>query len=346
MPEAFQQYPDNISLEALLEHARRNERIARTLFEIETEIMRHRECATFVDCLVDRVRDRFALDQVWLVLTDIEANDDLMGLLTENGALSLILRAPTGDYLHLTRGSHRPVLVPDPGAYRRLIPKGWRDTIQSLAILPLVVDERLIGGLILGARDYGRYQPDMDAFFLEQLAVKASIGLDSVRAREQLKRLATRDALTGLRNRREMETVLQKELSRSRRYHMPLSLLFIDCDGFKQVNDDYGHECGDAYLCRLADFLQSQLREDDSVFRFAGDEFVIVLPNQTIRDAVYIGERLQEKVTEQPLQWEGATVPLAFSVGVSGNEQPGMTDSHSLLRHADQRLYEEKRTRR
>ena len=346
MPEAFQQYPDDISLEALLEHARRNERIARSLFEIETEIMRHRECATFVDCLVDRVRDRFALDQVWLVLTDIEANDDLMGLLTENGALSLILRAPTGDYLHLTRGSHRPVLVPDPGPYKRLIPTGWRDTIQSMAILPLVVEERLVGGLILGTRDPGRYQPDMDAFFLEQLAVKTSIGLDSVRAREQLKRLATRDSLTGLRNRREMETVLQKELSRSRRYHLPVSLLFIDCDGFKQVNDDYGHECGDAYLCRLADFLQSQLREDDSVFRFAGDEFVIVLPNQTIRDGVYIGERLQDNVTEHPLEWGDAVIPLAFSLGVAGNEQPGMTDSHSLLRNADQRLYEQKRGRR
>jgi len=346
MPEAFQQYPDDISLEALLEHARRNERIARTLFEIETEIMTHRECATFVDCLVDRVRERFALDEVWLVLTDIEANDGLMDLLTENGALSLIIRAATGEYLHLTRGSHKPVLVPDPRPYQRLIPKGWRETIHSMAILPLVVDERLIGGLMLGTRDPGRYQPDMDAFFLEQLAVKASIGLDSVRAREQLKRLATRDALTGLRNRREMETVLQKELSRSRRYHMPVSLLFIDCDGFKQVNDHYGHECGDAYLCFLADFLQRQVREDDSVFRFAGDEFVIVLPNQTIRDATYIGERLQEQVVSEPFHWGDAAIPVAFSLGVAGNEQPGMSDSHSLLRHADQRLYEQKRDRR
>ncbi|TDT43179.1 diguanylate cyclase (GGDEF)-like protein [Halospina denitrificans] len=345
MPEAFQQYPDHISLDALLEHARHNERIARTLFEIETEIMRLRDCATFVDCLVDRVRERFHLEEVWLVLTDIEANDNLLELLSENGALSLILRGETRDYLHLTQGSHKPVLVKDAQPYRRLIPSAWRETIKSMAILPLVMDDRLVGGLILGTSKAGRYQPDMDAFFLEQLAVKASIGLDSVHAREQLKRLATRDALTGLRNRREMETVLRKELSRSRRYHMPLSLLFIDCDGFKQVNDHYGHECGDAYLCLLADSLQHLLRADDSVFRFAGDEFVVVLPNQTVADATYIGERLQEHIEVQHLEWGNASIPVAFSLGAAGNEQPGMNDSRSLLRHAEQNLYEQKRRR-
>lgn len=345
MPEAFQQYHDDISLEELLEHARRNERIARTLFEIEAEIMRHRECATFVDCLVDRVRDRFQLEEVWMVLMDIEANDNLLELLSENGALSLILRADTADYLHLTQGSHKPVLVQDARPYRRLIPEAWRETIQSMAILPLVMDDRLVGGLILGTGRAGRYQPGMDAFFLEQLAVKASIGLDSVHAREQLKRLATRDALTGLRNRREMETVLQKELSRSRRYHMPLSLLFIDCDGFKQVNDQYGHECGDAYLCFLAEALQRLLRADDSVFRFAGDEFVVVLPNQTTADATFIGERLQEQISTEVFEWHGARIPVAFSLGVAGNEQPGLSDSRSLLRYADQRLYEQKRSR-
>lgn len=345
MPEAFQQYPDDISLDALLEHARRNERIARTLFGIETEIMRHRDCATFVDCLVDRVRDRFQLEEVWLVLMDIDANDSLLELLSENGALSLILRADTVDYLHLTQGSHKPVLVQDASSHRGLIPSGWRQTIQSMAILPLVMDDRLVGGLILGTSKAGRYRPDMDAFFLEQLAVKASIGLDSVHAREQLKRLATRDALTGLRNRREMETVLQKELSRSRRYHMPLSLLFIDCDGFKQVNDHYGDECGDAYLCLLADSLQRLLRADDSVFRFAGDEFVVVLPNQTLADATFIGERLQEHIEAQPLEWGEARIPVAFSLGVAGNEQIGVSDSQSLLRQANQGLYKQKRSR-
>ncbi len=345
MPEAFQHYPDDISLESLLEHARRNEQIARNLFEIERDLMGCRDCAAFVDRLVDRVRERFQLDEVWLVLTDVEANQPLRGMLEEDGALSLIVTAPAADYLHLTGGSHSPVLIPESRSYQRLIPVGWRDSIRSIAVLPLVVEDRLAGGLILGTRTVGRYSQEMDAFFLEQLAVKASMGLDSALAREQLRRLATRDALTGLRNRREMETVLQKELSRSRRYHLPLSLLFIDCDGFKQVNDEHGHECGDAYLCHLGESLRRLLREDDSVFRFAGDEFVVVLPNQSVQAATHIGARLQECLADEPLHWEGHRIPLAFSVGVAGNDQPGMDDSRALLRHADQRLYEQKRER-
>lgn len=345
MPDAFHQYPDDISLESLLEHARRNEQIARNLFEIERELMGCRDCAAFVDRLVDRVRERFRLDEVWLVLTDVEANQPLQTMLDEDGALSLLVTAPAAGYLQLTGSGHSPVLIPDTRGYQRLIPAGWRDTIRSMAVLPLVVEDRLAGGLMLGTRTTGRYSQDMDAFFLEQLAVKASMGLDSALAREQLRRLATRDALTGLRNRREMETVLQEELSRSRRYHLPLSLLFIDCDGFKQVNDQYGHECGDAYLCHLGEALRRLLRADDSVFRFAGDEFVVVLPNQSVQAATHIGARLQEALTAEPLEWEGHRIPIAFSVGVAGNEQPGMEDSRALLRHADQRLYEQKRER-
>lgn len=345
MPEAFQHYPDDISLESLLEHARRNERIARNLFDIERDIMGCQDCAAFVDRLVDRVRERFELDEVWLVLTDLEANQPLRSMLAEDGALSLMVTAPTADYLHLTDGSRAPLLIPDTRGYQHLVPVSWRAEIRSMAILPLVVEDRLAGGLVLGTRTTGRYSPDMDAFFLEQLAVKASTGLDSALAREQLRRLATRDALTGLRNRREMETMLQKELSRSRRYQMPLSLMFIDCDNFKRINDDFGHECGDAYLCHLGECLRRQVREDDSVFRFAGDEFVVVLPNQSVQAATHIGARLQERAAGEPLQWDGHRIPLSFSVGVAGNEQPGLEDSRTLLRYADQRLYEQKRER-
>jgi diguanylate cyclase (GGDEF)-like protein len=345
MPEAFQHYPDDISLESLLEHARRNERIARNLFEIEREIMGCRDCAAFLDRLVDRVRDRFDLDEVWLVLTDVEANQPLWEMLSEDGALSLRVNAPAADFLRLTGSSQKPILIPDTRSCQYLIPPAWQSSIQSMAILPLLVEERLAGGLVLGTRTAGRYSRDMGAFFLEQLAVKASLGLDSAFAREQLRRLATRDALTGLRNRREMETVLQKELSRSRRYQMPLSLLFIDCDGFKRINDGHGHECGDAYLCHLGECLRRQLREDDSVFRFAGDEFVVVLPNQSVQAATHIATRLQQGLADEPLEWAGHSIPLAFSVGVAGNEQPGLDDSRALLRHADQRLYEQKRER-
>ena len=345
MAEASRQFQDNLSVEELLKQARRNERIARALFDIEAEVMKHRECGGFVDCLVDRVRERFALDDVWLVLTDIELNDRIHEVLIEQGTLSLIVRAPTVDFMRLTGSTRTPFLISEPAHYRQLIPVDWHDRLGSMAVLPLLMDDRVVGALVLGAKDASRYHPDMESFFLEQLAVKASLGLDSTWTREQLSRLATRDALTGLRNRREMEAILEKELSRSRRYGQPVSLLFIDCDDFKAINDTHGHDCGDAYLCFLASELQRLLREDDIVFRFAGDEFVVVLPNQSLDDARGIGERLRGHMTEQAMPWGEHRIPVSFSLGMAGNEEPGMNDFRNLLRFADQRLYEEKRQR-
>jgi len=337
---------EDISLDELLAHARRNERIARALFEIEVEVMNLNDCASFVDCLVDRVRERFNLEEAWVVFTDIEVNTQIRNVLTRGGALTVVMTEPTVDYMRLTGNARTPLLIDSPQRYSRLVPAEWRSWIGSMAVLPLLLEGRVIGSLVLGSADPARYHPDMESFFLHQLAVKASIGLSGVWAREQLRELATRDPLTGLRNRRDLDAVLHQELSRARRYAKPLTLLFIDCDDFKQVNDDHGHECGDAYLCFLARELQTLLRDDDLVFRFAGDEFVILLPNQTENEAELVGERLTEHFARTPLQFQGKTLSVSFSRGIASNEQPGLSDARSMLRLADQRLYEKKRSRK
>jgi uncharacterized protein YigA (DUF484 family) len=235
--------PDpSIDLQELIEHARRSERIARALFDIEVEVMNLSDSTSFLDRLADLVRTRFGLDQVWLVLTDIGTNHQLCTTLSQRGATVAVHRVPTVDFIRLVGNTRMPALIDQPRRYTQLIPADIRANIGSLAVLPLIMDDRVIGGLMLGSHDAGRYQPGMEAFFLEQLAVKASIGLTSVWAREQLRRLATRDPLTGLRNRRDLDDTISQELSRSRRYGLPLSILFIDCDDFKKVNDTHGHD--------------------------------------------------------------------------------------------------------
>ncbi|MFE8073233.1 DUF484 family protein [Marinobacteraceae bacterium S3BR75-40.1] len=335
-----------IDLQELIEHARRSERIARTLFEIEVEVMNLSDSATFLDRLTDLVRTRFKLDDVWLVLTDIESNERLRGNLAEHGALVTTLRVPTVDFMRLVRNSRLPILIDQPQRYRQLIPTDMRKSVGSMAVLPLIMEDRVVGGLILGTGDEKRYQPGMEAFFLEQLAVKVSIGLTSVWAREQLKQLATRDPLTGLRNRRDMDDAMVQELSRARRYGQPLSILFIDCDDFKQVNDSHGHDCGDAYLCFIAQQCQALLREDDSVFRFAGDEFVILLPNQPLSAARNIAQRLVDHFEEETFQWREHALKARFSWGAASSEETGLMAADMLLRTADQRLYQEKRERK
>lgn len=335
-----------LNISELIEHARRNERIARVLFEIEIEVMNLADCASFLDRLTDRVRERFGLDEVWFVLSNIESNGRLVSTLKEQGVLNTVLTVQTVDLLRLTGSSREPVLVSDLGHFRQLIPADCRDRLGSIAILPLVMEDRVVGALVLGTTDPRRYQPGMEYFFLHQLAVKASIGLASVWAREQLRELATRDALTGLRNRRDLDTALPQELSRARRYGMPLSLLFIDCDNFKQVNDDYGHDCGDAYLRFMAGEFTELLREDDSVFRFGGDEFVVVLPNQNHAAAEAIAERLEHHFTQALFNWGPAELAIGFSYGVSSTGVANWAEASEMLRDADQKLYALKRERK
>jgi diguanylate cyclase (GGDEF)-like protein len=336
----------SIDLQELIDHARRSERIARTLFEIEVEVMNLSDSTSFLDKLTDLVRKRFVLDWVWLVLTDIENNERLSAALSEQGALVMTHRIPTVDFMRLVGNTRIPALISKPQRVRQLIPTDIRQNIGSLAVLPLLMDDRVIGGMVLGSRDPARYQPGMEAFFLEQLAVKASIGLTSVWAREQLRRLATRDPLTGLRNRRDLDEAMSQELSRSHRYGLPLSILFIDCDDFKQVNDTYGHDCGDAYLCFVANQFQALLREGDSIFRFAGDEFVVLLPNQDLASACQIGLRFTTHFEEAGFGWQDKHLKASFSCGAASTEEAGLSSPDQLLRAADQRLYEDKHKRK
>lgn len=331
--------PPSLSLSELLEHARRNERIARTLFEIEVEVMNLNDCASFFDRLTDLVRQRFELDEVWLVLSNIESNGRLLETLRGQGALNTILTVRTVDLLRLTDSRREPLLVNNLAHFRQLIPAASRDRLGSMAILPLVMADRVVGALVLGTADPQRYQPAMEYFFLHQLAVKVSIGLTSVWAREQLRLLATRDALTGLRNRRDLDAALPQELSRARRYGIPLSLLFIDCDNFKQINDQHGHDCGDGYLRFIAEHFINLLREDDSTFRFAGDEFVIVLPNQDRQAAEAIAVRLAQHLATVPFKWGPAELAIRFSYGIACAEGGNWPDAREMLREADQKLY-------
>jgi diguanylate cyclase (GGDEF)-like protein len=125
-----------------------------------------------------------------------------------------------------------------------------------------------------------------------------------------------------------------------------LSILFIDCDDFKQVNDTYGHDCGDAYLCFVANQFQALLREGDSIFRFAGDEFVVLLPNQDLASACQIGLRFTTHFEEAGFGWQDKHLKASFSCGAASTEEAGLSSPDQLLRAADQRLYEDKHKRK
>ncbi len=157
-------------------------------------------------------------------------------------------------------------------------------------------------------------------------------------ARRRLDILATTDDLTGLHNRRHFMAVLEAEWDRAKRYNSTASLLLIDVDHFKRVNDTHGHLCGDELLRRIAAATQELLRQPDVLARFGGEEFMVFLPHTDTLGAVDVAERIRERIKTMPFEWQGSAVSVSASIGVAPMriEMPSID---FLLHEADTALY-------
>ncbi|GAA3948435.1 hypothetical protein GCM10022278_04530 [Allohahella marinimesophila] len=331
-------------LEALIAHARKNEDIARRMFNLEVAILNISSVQDFLELLHAHLREHFGIDEVWYAIIDKPATQCIRSTLERSEKLGAHWRSVAAvDFHAALKGAREPVLDHcDLSRFRPLTPHRLRPALRSIASLPLLLDGRLAGSLNLGAYDEERYQAGKEAFFLHQLAVKVSLCLSSVVAREKIEFLATRDPLTHLRNRREMEETLEHEISRVHRHGSPLALAFLDCDDFKKINDEYGHETGDQYLQHLANLLVLALRKTDLAFRFAGDEFVILLPNQDEEGAALIAERICECFRENPLIHGTHRIPVKASIGTAATTSIVEPTGRKLLKLADERLYRQK----
>jgi diguanylate cyclase (GGDEF)-like protein len=149
------------------------------------------------------------------------------------------------------------------------------------------------------------------------------------------------DALTGLLNRRAMEEALLAQMQRSRRTGEPFTVLMIDLDHFKSVNDRHGHAAGDRALRHTAAALKAELREVDAIGRFGGEEFLVVMPGATVETALPVAERLRTALVIDGSAVEGATLLLSASIGIAQWREPAEEPSRLLMR-ADAALYDAK----
>lgn len=163
-----------------------------------------------------------------------------------------------------------------------------------------------------------------------------------LRAFGKMQRLATTDDLTGISNRRHFFRVAEREFERSRRFGTPLSAVLIDLDGFKQINDTYGHAAGDEALSEIARLLRAHARSVDTVARLGGDEFALLLPQTDASGGRVLVERLQRKVAGQRLETATGAFRVSFSVGIA-DLHDGADDVGDLLMQADASMYEDKR---
>ena len=162
---------------------------------------------------------------------------------------------------------------------------------------------------------------------------------------EEIYRLVATDGLTGLSNRRAFEDALGREFSRSTRYGRAMSVLMIDVDHFKRVNDVHGHLAGDVALRQVGAALRGNIRRDDLAGRMGGEEFAVLLPEIEHADALRVAEKLRACIRERRIVYEGASIPLSVSVGVATRSERDKQPV-DLLRRADEALYAAKRAGR
>jgi diguanylate cyclase (GGDEF)-like protein len=220
-----------------------------------------------------------------------------------------------------------------------------REPYVYLLLLTARTDSQdLVAGMEAGADDY-----ITKPFQAHELRVRLRAGRRIVdlqqqllAAREALRDQATHDGLTGLLNRCAIFEMLDKELARASREGQALSLLMVDCDGFKQINDTHGHAAGDAVLRELARRMRVAVRTYDSVGRYGGEEFLIVLPGCDGDSAVSQAERIRETVAGSPFIAGVRGHAVTCSIGATSRTIPSAGDADILLREADLALYRAK----
>jgi diguanylate cyclase (GGDEF)-like protein len=175
------------------------------------------------------------------------------------------------------------------------------------------------------------------------LTDQAAIAIMNARFHDMVRHQAITDTLTGLPNRRAFDARLDEEIRRSSRYHHPFSLLMIDLDRFKIVNDTFGHPAGDRTLQVVANCLQKAVRDTDFIARYGGDEFTMILPETKKSQAEVLKAKIKEALSHCKMPWEngGYTLTITLSVGISCYPDEAK-NAEKLIAIADEDLYSNK----
>ena len=297
--------------------------------------------------LIDRLPSVFSIDYFTLFLYDKDKRK--LNLLCHNhpeieSSFSIPLSSSPIMEAAVLRGQsiREPDFSTSPyyrGADNPLFKKGY------FVSIPLMIEQEIVGVLNINDVDQDPFNVN-DLDFILNLSEFIAMSISNAVLYEQTSKLAVTDGLTGISNRTNMEQSLLNEFGRSMRYNSPLSIVLLDVDHFKDVNDSYGHQKGDEILVTFASILKKFCRANDIAARYGGEEFLMILPQSNAQGAFKIAERVREEIMKMSFVGNDSKFSVTTSCGVAELNRDYMKNTDQLINVADNAMYEAKNSGR
>jgi len=298
---------------------------------------------SILQTIMDKMAEFFRPDNWSLLMVD-EQKDELYFAIAVGPAADTLktLRLKVGEGIAGWVAKHgESLLVPDvytDPRFAKRIDEMTKWQTRSIICVPLRSKHRVLGVIQLincAVEAFG----DSEMFFLHALSDYAAIAIDNARAVEKIQELTITDDCTGLYNARHLYKTLEAEVYRSARFGYEFSVVFIDLDHFKSVNDTHGHLIGSKLLAEVGFRVKSHLRLIDYAFRYGGDEFVLLLPQTSKDAAMIVARRLQEVLRKTAfLEDENLNLGVRASMGVATYPEDAKS-AHEIIRQADEMMY-------
>ena len=297
---------------------------------------------SILQTIMEKMAEYFRPD-TWSLLMVDEEKDELYFAIAVGAAAEVLAKArlKVGEGIAGWVAKHgQALIVPDvqnDPRFSARLDEMTRLQTHSVICVPLRSKHRVLGVIQLVNADVGLSEQEL--FFLQALCDYAAISIENARAVEKIQELTITDDCTGLFNARHLHKTLETEVYRSARFGYQFSVIFIDLDHFKQVNDTHGHLVGSRLLAEVGYLVKAQLRLIDFAFRYGGDEFVVLLPQTTKDQAVVVAKRLQDSLRSGTFCIEqGLNLNVRASMGLATFPNDAQTP-HDIIRQADEMMY-------
>ncbi|MBI9050706.1 MAG: GGDEF domain-containing protein [Anaerolineaceae bacterium] len=213
---------------------------------------------------------------------------------------------------------------------------------DSMIFVPMIRDQQVTGLLSVQAKNSNQFTTYHQTV-LELIAPYAASALENASLFSKIETLAITDELSGVYNRHHFNRTLKHEFERNQRYHRSLSLIIMDIDNFKEINDQYGHICGDAVINQYGTLFKANVRKSDIIARFGGDEFVVIMPETTAEQAKIVAEKFKSLSNDYQFEFQGKEIQITVSIGLAEVDQTSDLKPEDLIHKADFAMYQAKK---